>query len=804
MPSTMPRTTALRTALTLYLSFEPAAHAAGQNEPLAIAVDWIHPNQAARGLEPLDVADLVVSDHYTSRDVSIDHIWLQQQVDGIAIEGALIGLHLRGGRVFHVGDSLERGLAERLGPKSVTLSPDQALGEAVRHLGLGPLDRTTAFEVERLGGPRVRARFAGGTLSAREIPVDLAWVAGPDGGPIRLAWRVEIDRQQVEHRWPVVYVDANTGVELQRSELVADGGAEGAAEAVAVASYRVYPFPFESPTHGATHSVVEDPWDLVASPFGWHDTNGVAGPDSQDTTGNNVEVRDDLDSNNLGGSTVDGGVSREFDFAHNHDVDPVTGGDNLEAAVVNLFYWNNIVHDVLYRVGFDEAAGNFQLSNYGNGGLAGDRVDAQALDGASLIPPNTNNANFGTPADGTAPRMQMFRWTAAPTLTTSVGNFAPGAPGSGWGAGAYPVSTTSGTIVLVDDGVTASGSTTADGCSSPFVNAGAVSGQIALIERGRCEFGLKALNAQANGAIGVIIHNSAAGGDSIATMSPGAGVPPAGLNVNIPTIALGFGDGMTIRASLPGVTGSFAPGVADRDSDFDAGLIAHEYGHGWTNRLTGGPSQASCLQNQEQAGEGWSDILAMILTMEGAASCATPRGVVTYSSGQPEGGRGIRRFRYTRDMAVNPFTYAFTNDTVNQSVPHGVGSVWATAVWDLTCDLVDDYGFGSLVSPTSGNGLALRLISDGLKLQPCSPGMIDARNAILAADLPWTGGANTCQIWRSFARRGFGATASQGSSASRTDQVENFSVPDYCVAGNEIFNDGFELGNSTRWTATVL
>ncbi len=38
-----------------------------------------------------------------------------------------------------------------------------------------------------------------------------------------------------------------------------------------------------------------------------------------------------------------------------------------------------------------------------------------------------------------------------------------------------------------------------------------------------------------------------------------------------------------------------------------------------------------------------------------------------------------------------------------------------------------------------GNNLANQLIVDGLKLQPCSPGFVDGRNAILAADVALTG-----------------------------------------------------------------
>ena len=86
----------------------------------------------------------------------------------------------------------------------------------------------------------------------------------------------------------------------------------------------------------------------------------------------------------------------------------------------NLYFTNNLTHDVLYRYGFDEASGNFQVNNYGHGGAANDAVNAEAQDGAG-----TNNANFGTPPDGSAPahadvRLQHdARPTATATSTTA-------------------------------------------------------------------------------------------------------------------------------------------------------------------------------------------------------------------------------------------------------------------------------------------------------------------------------------------------------------------------------------------------
>ena len=82
-----------------------------------------------------------------------------------------------------------------------------------------------------------------------------------------------------------------------------------------------------------------------------------------------------------------------------------------KAVVTQLFYITNWYHDETYRLGFTEAARNFQQDNFGRGGSGGDRVSAEAQDCIS-----TNNANFGTPSDGSASprgRMQMFLWVNA-------------------------------------------------------------------------------------------------------------------------------------------------------------------------------------------------------------------------------------------------------------------------------------------------------------------------------------------------------------------------------------------------------
>ena len=65
----------------------------------------------------------------------------------------------------------------------------------------------------------------------------------------------------------------------------------------------------------------------------------------------------------------------------------------------------------------------------------------------------------------------------------------------------------------------------------------------------------------------------------------------------------------------------------------------------------------------------------------------------------------------------------------------------------------------------------------GMKLQPCQPGFLDARDGILAADSLFYQGQYHTSIWSAFARRGMGYNAVQGASTSATDQTAGFDTP---------------------------
>lgn len=758
-------------------------------EPVLLARDFHVRHAATLGLEAGDLEHRV-SDVVPTRHNGLTHVYLQQTIDGIPVDGAVTTINVMAdGSILNIADTFVAGANARTNAGAPAISPQVAMSLAAGYLNVR-LSRPP-MPLGGDGGPQRHAVFDAGALSSAPVPASLLYVRV--GEELRLAWNLIVDRFDGESFHAEMRIDAVNGDLLDIASYVAHvagdahaARSKGAAPTDYSATYRVVPMPFESPAHpGAAFADVVNPHDIEASPRGWHDTRalGSTGFEFAETRGNNVTARADLIANNSAGNyrapaTVVGGnlvFAQQFD----PDAQPTNGANqpdqgNVPAAVVNLFYWNNILHDVLWRYGFDEASGNFQTNNFGRGGSGADAVNADALDGSDLATPNTNNANFSTPADGGAPRMQMFRWLGP----MGVGITAPytatyAAFRAGFGAAvnaAFP-----GDLVLVDAG----GATGIEGCTA-LVNAAQVSGKIAVVRRGTCEFGTKALIAQQAGAIGVIIFNNQ-GGDTLLSPGPGA----QGGQVTIRVAFIGENDGNVLRAALeqgPGAGALLPPADVgpDRDSDFDAGIIGHEYAHGLSNRLTGGRTQATCLNNEEQAGEGWSDYVGLMLTMNGN-DCAAPRGVGTYASFQSPSGPGIRRFPYSTNRAVNPFTFKDVADPL-QSVPHGVGSVWATMLWEMTCALIDEHGFdGNLVTGSGGNNIAMQLVVDGMKLQPCRPSFVQARDAILAADVANNAGENRCLIWREFASRGLGLTASSGSNTSRSDQVEAFTMPLDCA-----------------------
>lgn len=151
------------------------------------------------------------------------------------------------------------------------------------------------------------------------------------------------------------------------------------------------------------------------------------------------------------------------------------------------------------------------------------------------------------------------------------------------------------------------------GCEA-ITNPEEINGNIAVLYRGACAFVTKVQNAQAAGAIAVVVINSHSG--SPVTMG---GVEDPENPIGIPSVMITQDAGATIMELMNAgeevmVSLKNDPNP-DVDGDFDNGIIVHEYGHGISIRLTGGPEVVNCLRNADQAGEGWSDWFGLMMTM---------------------------------------------------------------------------------------------------------------------------------------------------------------------------------------------
>jgi len=742
-------------------------------------------------LKTEDLASLSLRDHYTSDHNGVEHYYVQQQFQGIPIDKAIAGFHFRGdGSLLFAANGFLQGLQTRISAGASGLVPRMDAREAAR------------LAAQALGKPLPKSARPGVLLHAdgifvftepswsdAPIPVSLNYLPDREGA-LRLAWRITLDDPDSPDHW-VYQVDATTGKVLLRenyTQYCTHSGhhhigqvSEGSPSVIPGPSterhapfgqallnrgtYRVFPYLLASPLEGP-RQLLADPADGLASPFGWHDTNGASGAEYTHTRGNNVHAYLDRDAdNNPDDLLAEGNAGLLFDFP----MDMAKTPDNqAEAALTQLFYMNNFMHDFSYRYGFNEEAGNFQQNLYGKAGKAGDAVKAEAQDGTGF-----NNANFSTPPDGASARMQMYIWMPgegkALTITTPsslAGTYNVGLATFGPAVSSTPIS---GTLIIAQDSVSS-----ALACGT-LTNASAVKGKILVVDRGTCKFKDKVIRAEAAGALAVIVCNTT---NEIITMGSDGTTPLPKIPVVLLPSTSGnslknsLRQGQTVRATLQANPGD----LVIRDASFDNGIVAHEYGHGISNRLTGGPSFTSCLTNDEQMGEGWSDFFTLITSVKPGDNGKKGRAIGDYSENNP---KGIRRQLYSTDFSVNNQTY---DDIIGTTAPHPLGEIWAATLWDIYWKMADKYGFDpDLLKGKGGNNKAIQLVMDGMKFQNCNPGFIDGRDAILAADFVSNKGENECLLWEVFARRGLGFSAKQNTASNRNDNWQAFDVKPSCI-----------------------
>lgn len=720
-----------------------------------------------------ELIDLALDNVDPSSSMKADVVKFQQVFNGLPIAFTDGTALVKDGQITYLNESFVKQFS-RASSNKPAITAEDALTKIANRLGISEVSNYKILKYDE--------------TSEMHNVAKQRLLYHNDHGDLKLAYEISLEEPKSSNYW-LMHVDANTGEILMQENLtlscnfhqdayaplvalpafIGPQNTKASQKVVAApdnASYNIFALPIEAPTFG-NRSVVSNPWMLSSSPDGWHfdGTNHYT-----ITRGNNVFAYEDTAAANTPGFSPDGGVSRNFDFPFDIHGTPAA---NRSAAITNLFYMNNMLHDVLYKFGFTETARNFQMFNYGKGGLQGDYVKAEAQDGAG-----TNNANFSSPADGTSGRMQMFLWSTVNKL------FFYNAP-----AAAVPrivdTNTASFGPALTATGVTGDikVASTLDACTA--LPAGSLTGKIGLVQRGDCNFVVKVKNAQNAGAVAVVVYN--------APTSPAPGtMGGTDATITIPSVLITNAEGQYINDLVTGgttvnITLKNDPATAiTPDGDFDNGIIAHEYGHGLSNRLTG--TGSGCLNYQydvEQMGEGWSDFVALLLTNKPTMTAAIPRGIGTYAVGESPDGVGIRPTPYSPDFSINGTTYGDTNGQGTSTSPlvHNIGYIWASMLWDLHWNYVEKYGFSSDIAanPDSGSGRVFQMVVNGMKLQPCLPTFVDGRNAILAADQAATGGDDKCMIWKTFAKRGLGVNASAGSKTNINDQVQDFNIPAECA-----------------------
>lgn len=597
-----------------------ALTAPSKGRPLDIATQYLAQNGDAFGFAPGDASRMIVTDQYTDSSSGTTHLYLMQGYNGVGVENARISVAInKSGQVLFVGGDFVRGLGSSpsdSAPPTPTISAADAILSAAKAFGLTPTG--PLLQVSTPQGISQAASYRLPGVSTQDIPVHIDYVA--TAGGVRESWAVNIQTPNpADFHWYDARVDGATGALTDVADWV-DHLTDGS-------SYRVYANPLGSPNDG-DRTLLNDPSDPAASPYGWLDVNGLPGADRTDTFGNNVNAYLDLDGNGTG----IGPRPRALDLKFDYDFDPTKDVANYyDATTTNLFYTVNVIHDVLYKYGFDEVAGNFQANDYGKGGQGNDAVKAGEAYGANIG--LFNNAFMSTPPDGQAPLLASW-------LNDT--NLLDGSP-----------------------------------------------------------------------------------------------IDPL------------------------------------RSSSLEGETLYHEFNHGTTNRLTGGPANANALSALQSGGmgEGWSDWFALMFTQTAAHDASSARPLFNYTTGLNSSGPGLRIYPYSYDMSIDPHVISDFN-TDNEV--HDSGETWASALWDMTVLLTQKYGFspdlakGYTGTGSSGNQLAIQLVMDALKLQPANPSFKDARNAVLAADMNLTGGANQYEIWSAFARRGMGFSFADASSAATT------------------------------------
>jgi large repetitive protein len=737
----------------------------------------------------------------------------------------------------------------KAGQMSFVLDPRNAAANAYQNLTLLPFDASQLTPA----GSRAGYDYYNLPASANQVePVRMkkVYFHVPEGLEpgyyIEVAVRDEVasvDGDAFTTDYYAYVVSAVDGEILFRHNLTVNDEAKKVAEADAKPvtnvvnpyTYRVWAdiggVPFDTPAGNAVHPKINATPDAVQYtpfaatndvtlsnfPFSMNDPWLDAG--ATVTAGNNVDAYVDLlTPNGLSGTDFRASVNSGTSFLHVHTPDTaVNTNEQQQGSIQQLFFDNNFLHDWYYDSGFNEAARNAQLLNFGRGGVQGDRILAEGQDFSGR-----NNANMATPADGASPRMQMFVFdTAAPRYFEVLSPPAiAGLQSTGTGQfGAQVFDLTAPTFQ--PNPVTGC---TAASFADPQIPGGAT-GKIVLVDReptsgaGSCSIGTKLNNAMAAGAAGFVLVNLSTTPDTLLTVT---GSLPT---FTIPFATVTWNGAAPIKAQLAmptAVSGHMVRSAGtDRDGTIDNQVIFHEWGHYISNRLIGnGAGLANPMSGG--MGEGWGDTNAMALTVReddtATPSNATWNGVYALATYVTSGGPnmvangnqgyyfGIRRLPYSTDMTKNPLTFHHISNGVpisgapilfgasgsNNAEVHNTGEVWATMLWECYAGLLRDTQGGSpRLTFAQAQARWKNYLVASMKMTPIAPTFLEGRDAVLA--VAYANDPLDYAVFRAaFAKRGAGV----GAISPDRYSFDNVGVTESYTNGEEVVIDHFTLDDS--------
>ncbi|KAJ3086292.1 Fungalysin/Thermolysin Extracellular metalloproteinase 5 [Quaeritorhiza haematococci] len=577
----------------------------------------------------------------------------------------------------------------------IQLSPSEAVSAFAQHLNIEadftqflevPVD-TFAAESSSSGPSIVVSNVPFSVKNNGEVPAKLGYIQVDDGKRLELVWDLEVE---MNDNWYHAHVHAGNGEVLSMVDWVAD------------AAYNVFPLGTNDPESGP-RVLVENPAHPAASPMGWHNQGAK---NYTVTIGNNVYTHENLDGRYewVNNYRPNGGSELNFDFPVNLKKQPST---YLDAAITNLFYWNNIIHDLYYAYGFTEKAGNFQHDNLGRGGLGNDAVIANAQDGSGY-----NNANFATPPDGQHGRMRMYVWDVTNPMRDG-----------DMEAGIIIHEYSHGLSIRLTGGPANSG------CLGWGESGGMGEGWgdfIATVLR---------TTAETNRSQVYTMGEYANGGHGIRKF-------PYSTDLKINPSTYGY-------VAKPGYWGVHAKGEVWAEILYEVywNLVdKHGFDPDWFN--TGLKADTPVIP--------------------------TPRKAKDDDDHHRKSPKKSKKHTQSEQL---------TADQIHSGEDGTYFNIF-TGQWDRKplSALKKKPAPPSKPSPappsppspnTAGNIMAIQLVIDGMKLQPCYPSFVDARDAILQADEINYGGENACEIWRGFAKRGMGVGARSGGR-------ESFTVPAKC------------------------